>query len=551
MVLVSGGRNMTARSHQADPLSDGEFRRAVGVADDLLRRRAFNEAESACAVVTDGAPDRIEGWLLTARLHQLRGDFPGMKDAADRALVISPAHTVARFIHVEALFQCGHVAAARTELAAIEAGADDDPEVLARLVLALTHAGQYADVDRCAARALELRPGDQEMRHACATTAIALGRLGEAELMFDSLIADNPRFFDAYYNRATVRRWTMGVNHVGALRRVLAGAERDPDAATPLHYALGKELEDTGDHTGAFQHIAAGAAARRSRLSYDVAADVDTIDTIIAAFDQDYCAREVEGHEAARPIFIVGLPRSGTTLVERILAKHPDVDSVGEVQDLALAVMRAGGPAADKRALIANTAGADPAAIGREYWEAVRGYGSQGGSANEAAGLRHAIIDKTPLNFLYLGLIAKALPQARIIHLRRHPMASGYAMFKTLFRMGYPFSYDLEDIGRYYVAYRRLMDHWDAALPGRVLTIDYEDLVDDQGSVSREIVSHCGLAWDDACLAFHENTDPTATASAAQVRQPIYRHARDLWRVYADELKPLARILASAGQTTL
>jgi len=540
---------MTARPHLTDPLSDGEFRRAVGVADDLLRKRAFIEAESACAVVTDGAPDRIEGWLLTARLHQRRGDFPGMKGAADRALTIKPAHTVARFIHVEALFQCGHVAAARAELAAIETGAGDDPEVLARLVLALTHAGQYADVDRCASRALELRPDDQEMRHARATTAIALGRLGEAELMFDSLIADNPRFFDAYYNRATVRRWTAGVNHIAAVRRVLAGAERDPDAATPLHYALGKELEDTGDHAGAFRHIAAGAAARRSRLSYDVATDVNTIDAIIAAFDEGYCARNVEGHEAARPIFIVGLPRSGTTLVERILAKHPQVDSVGEVQDLALAVMRAGGPAADKRSLIANTAAADPASIGREYWEAVCGYGPNA-EPGKAPGVDHAIIDKTPLNFLYLGLIAKALPQARIVHVRRHPMASGYAMFKTLFRMGYPFSYDLDDIGRYYEAYRRLMDHWDAVLPGRVLTIDYEDLVDDQESISREIVSHCGLTWDDACLAFHENAEPTATASAAQVRQPMYRHARDLWRTYETELAPLARVLTSAGLAT-
>jgi sulfotransferase family protein len=178
-----------------------------------------------------------------------------------------------------------------------------------------------------------------------------------------------------------------------------------------------------------------------------------------------------------------------------------------------------------------------PAALGESYWTAIQGYGHS----------RPFVVDKTPLNYLYLGLIAKALPRAHVVHVRRHPMASCYAMFKTLFRMGYPFTYHLGDLGSYYLAYQRLMNYWRALLPGRFLDLDYESLVEDQEGTTRRLLAHCGLEWRDACLRFHENPAPTATASAAQVRQPIYRDSLDLWRNYRQELAPLARMLAHNG----
>jgi len=191
----------------------------------------------------------------------------------------------------------------------------------------------------------------------------------------------------------------------------------------------------------------------------------------------------------------------------------------------------------NKQDLIKRTASADLRELGEAYWDALCGYGEAGAY----------FIDKTPANYLYLGLIAKALPNARIVHVRRHPMASGYAMYKTLFRMGYPFSYDFKDIGRYYLAYNRLMTHWKNMFPGRILDVQYEALVDDQEAVSRTILTHCQLQWEEECIEFHRNAAPTATASAAQVRQPIYREARDLWRTHEAALAPLAEVLKEGG----
>jgi hypothetical protein len=233
------------------------------------------------------------------------------------------------------------------------------------------------------------------------------------------------------------------------------------------------------------------------------------------------------------------MPRSGTTLVDRILSGSDAVESRGELNDLALAVTQLT-PAADgKRKRIAMARDIVPKELGAAYAHAVRSW---------ADGPAH-LLDKTPLNFLYAGLIAKALPRARIVHVRRHPMAVGHAMFKTLFRMGYPFSYDLTDIGRYFGAYAKLMTHWRAMLGPRLIEIGYENLVDDLEGESRRLVAACGLDWNDACLAFHKNKSPSVTASAAQVRRPLYRDSLDLWRRYEAQLAPLANALHAEGVT--
>ena len=333
-----------------------------------------------------------------------------------------------------------------------------------------------------------------------------------------------------------MRRQTPEANHVTGLLEAVEQVRPGP-AEAALCYALAKELEDLGDPDHSFAWLKRGADRRRSLLSYRVEADVAAMAEIARVFDASVFEGPAAGCPEVGPVFVMGLPRSGTTLVDRIISSHSGVESLGEINDFALALMRLAGATGGKGDLIRRSADLDPAALGRAYLDSVAGYGRT----------RPMFIDKTPVNFLYVGLIARALPNARIIHLRRHPLDSGYALYKTLFRMGCPYSYDLEDLAAYMLAHGRLMDHWRAVAPGRILDVNYEALVADQETVSRRIIDHCGLDWQDACLTFHENTAPAATASAAQVRQPIHARSVGLWRRYADQLEPLAAALRAGG----
>lgn len=402
---------------------------------------------------------------------------------------------------------------------------------------AYTHCGRHADAHRCLQRAARARPDDPRILYNLAAAEIALGHFEAAEARLDHVIALDPDDFDAWYNRATLRRQTPERNHVAALLAALERAAPRGDVA--LGYALAKELEDLGEHARSFQYLDRAAQARRRQLSYRVEADLEAIDAIIAAFGPGVLAPAATAARrgASGPLFVVGLPRSGTTLVDRILASHPDVESFGELNDLPLAVMQAAGKAPDKRTLIRQAAACDKAALGRGYLARVDGYGRT----------RPRFVDKTPLNLLYLGLIALALPGARVIHLRRDPLDSCYAMLKTLFRMGYPFSYDQADLGRYYGAYRRLMDHWRTQLPRAFLDLDYEALVGHPEQETRRLLDWCELGFHPACLAFHRHAGPTATASAAQVREPMHTRSVGASRRHWEALAPLRAALAAQG----
>jgi tetratricopeptide (TPR) repeat protein len=480
---------------------------------------------------------RVDNLLQKARDSQRRLDFAAMEQHAQRALQLRPQRLDVLFLWVETLKCTGRIAEARARLSEIERLAGSDAEAWNQLLLFYTLLGRHHAANDCAKHLVALLPRSPRALFSVASAATIVGRTDEAEALLDSIISTDPKQAEAYYMRATLRRQSRKENHVEELQLRLSEMPANAPAEVPLSYALGKEYEDLGDYEESFACFARGAAARKARLSYDVATDEAASAEIINTFDEAWRDESTPGPDIDGPIFVLGLPRSGTTLVDRILNAHAEVSSLGEVSDFAYAVIRAGGPASGKSELIKQVAGADLTALGEGYWEALQGYG-------ETAPY---LIDKTPANYLYLGLIMQSLPAARIVHMRRHPMASGYAMFKALFRMGYPFSYDLEQIGRYYAAYHRLMEHWRRVWPGRILDVDYEALVDDQEAVSREIVRHCHLKWSDACLTYHENATPTATASAAQVREPIYRQARNLWRQIEPQLEPLARILRAEG----
>jgi hypothetical protein len=284
-------------------------------------------------------------------------------------------------------------------------------------------------------------------------------------------------------------------------------------------------------------------ARYRATLPYTFARDAAVFDAIEANWPKQALAPSTEAPQDA-PIFIIGMPRTGTTLVDRILSSHPDVESAGELQAMPLAVKRAAGTRSrtvlDPETIAAAVNG-DMGNIGRDFLQTARHH-------RRDPALRFT--DKFPGNFHYAGFIARALPNAKIVCLRRHPMDTVLSNFRNLFAISsryYDYSYDLLDIAAYYARFDRLMAFWREALPGRVLELRYEDLVADQEGETRRLLAHCGLEWSEDCLSFHTNNTPVSTPSAAQVRRPIYKDSVARWERHATALEPVKRFFAEAG----
>jgi tetratricopeptide (TPR) repeat protein len=507
-------------------------------ADRLIKERRTAEADELCQKLVRDYPELADGWVLLGRVYQQSADFPKMLEMAVQALTLQPNYPIAQLQQIDALIHCGRIGDALDNLQFLADKKNLSPLMLQHMGEFYTLCHSYENAEKCYRRALSAEPANTAFIYNLATAVIAIGRLDEAEDLLNTVISRNPKDFDAYYNRATLRKQTPEHNHLTEIRNMMNKGNLPAMGQVQLCFALAKELEDIGDHEKSFQSLKRGADTRRKHLSYRVEDDLDTMTRIAGTFDEEFFSRaDYIGYGSDTPLFIIGLPRSGTTLVDRIISSHSDVESLGEVNHFALSLMNCVGPVTSKQMMVEKSANLNYQQLGQLYCDSLAGHDRSS----------RRLIDKTPINFLYIGLIASALPNAKIIHLRRNPMDSCYAMYKTLFRMGYPFSYDLEDLARYYLGYHNLMAHWRRVLPNVFLDVDYEDLVRDQEQVSRQMISHCGLDWQDNCLNFHLNSSPSATASAAQVRQPIYKTSLERWRSYENELAPLKNILIEGG----
>ncbi|GGA44437.1 tetratricopeptide repeat-containing sulfotransferase family protein [Dyella nitratireducens] len=390
-------------------------------------------------------------------------------------------------------------------------------------------------------RAVALMPDHAMCRFNAAVTYTFTGDLTAAEAEFNACLERLPTHWPAYGLRSRLRRQTADNHHVDALQALLADHANDVDAQIHLHGALGKEYEDLGDYAKAFEHLSLGKAAARQRVAYQPEQDRAMVDALIKAFPT--VVTTDNGYGSDEPIFIVGMPRSGTTLVERILSSHPEVYAAGELMNFGVQLQRlapADVPARLDPTLIAQSHRYDWERLGLRYVDSTR----------PQTATKPRFIDKLPHNFLYLGLIAKALPKAKIICLRRHPLDTCLSNFRETFAENSAFhgySFDLLDIGRFYIQFDRMMTHWNTVLPGRILQVDYETLVAEQEATTRRLLEHCELPWNDACLNFQQNNAAVATASTAQVREPMHRRAVGRWEKYRPWLGPLEQLLDQAG----
>jgi tetratricopeptide (TPR) repeat protein len=383
-------------------------------------------------------------------------------------------------------------------------------------------------------------PGHAPYRFNLATALVAAGRIEQAERELEACIGLDPLYWNAHLTLSQLRRQTPASNHVARLQSLLSQHDAVTDAQTCLNMALAKEYEDLADYPAAFGHFERGKSAGKELRNYSIKSDEALFDAL-QHVRPDKAA--VQGSSNGEPIFVIGMPRTGTTLLERIISSHPDVHSAGELHNFAMALKyatRSETPSMLDPETIANTRNIDWKELGDIYVSSTR----------PGTGHKPRFIDKLPHNFLYAGLIAQALPNARIICLRRDPVDSCLSNFRQLFSQTAPFygySFDLLDIGRYYVMFDRLMTHWQNAFPGRILEMEYETLVESQESSSRQLLEFCGLPWNDACLRFEDNPAPVNTASAVQVRSPIYRTALKRWKKYEPQLGELMHVLSDAG----
>ena len=507
----------------------------------LLQVGDLKSAEALCSRLTTDFPQFYPGWHSASFIALCRGQITTASQMIQRALTHSPSDPRYLLQHARCLAAQRHLAESITSATAAEQAAANDAQLLDAIGSFYNSVGEHQKASDAYSRAIRLDSSQALFWFNRAAVRRFLGEISAAEEDYDRVIALRPDDYEAYSNRSDLRKQTRERNHIEAMEKMLAPGIAQWRGEVQLRHALAKEYEDLGQYAQSWRHLERGARLRREHLQYDVRYDVDTVDWIIKAFP-NAPAEPIKGCPSGEPIFIVGLPRSGTTLVERILGSHSNVFAAGELNHFAAvlvsaALTKTGGRPLPRPELVAATRELDFAALGAEYLERARPATSQ----------RSHFTDKMPLNYLYCGLIRRALPNARMVHVTRHPLASCYAMFKTLFKDGYPFSYDLNDIGRYYVGYRRLMDHWRQSMPGVIYDISYERLVRDPENESRRLLAACGLEWQRECLEFYRNPTATTTASASQVRRPIYDSSLAQWRHYETQLEGLRAQLLAAG----
>lgn len=387
-------------------------------------------------------------------------------------------------------------------------------------------------------KALRLKPDLLIANERMGIEMAATGEIQQAKQYYQRALAANRKNPLTFYNLALVEHFSENDPLLETMRNQLEEEEMSIEDRMHLYFAFGKIHKDWGQHDEAFRCWTEGNRLKRRTLIYTIEAERQFVSRLKSVFTEELLSKFSKAGCASRlPIFIVGMPRSGTTLVEQILAAHPDVYGAGELADLnriANSTLKnvAGGRSYPES--VAAMSREQIRQLGEEYVEALRTLNTD----------NPRITDKMPVNFFHLGTIALILPHAKIIHCRRNPIDTCVSCFSTLFvRRSCPFAYDLKELGEFYRLYRELMDHWSSLSQISCLDVQYETLVRNQESATKEILSFCDLPWDSACLDFHRSPRPVHTASNIQIRQPVYTHAIERWRRYEHHLGPLREAL--------
>ncbi len=511
-------------------LSDLEQARAMIMAGKLA------DAARLARALIERHPLDHRPWHLMSLVHAKGGRLADAIGCIDRAVAMQPGDPGLRLQHGQYLIGLGR----RREALVVAERISDEPLERADWSDALGTLWTLCDEPARALpfleRAVAQAPNDSRYLYNLAAVQRMIGEIAAAEATLNQVIAAQPANAYAYYTRADLRTQTSDDNHIAQMIGAFDAHVQHLGDRIMMCFAIAKELDDVGRYTLSFDYLRRGNDQQRRLFTYDVADDTATIDRIIALHGPAVINAAC-GHDTSECIFVMGLPRTGTTLVEQILASHSAIHGAGELHAFPLAVVDAArqlaGRAVAKLELAEWALRIDPQQLGRAYIQATR----------PQTGRTPYFVDKPPGNYLYAGLIRRALPRARLIVVARDPVDSCFAMYRTLFTSAYPFSYTLAELATYYAAWHRLIRHWRAVLGDTLLIVRYEDLVNNLEPTVRQLIAHCGLEWEDACLSFHRHSRTVATASAVQVRRPIYGSSVGKWKNYREQLAPLVAML--------
>ncbi|MEM7568199.1 MAG: sulfotransferase [Pseudomonadota bacterium] len=517
------------------------MRPAAREAYAALDKGDFERCAALAAKLGGSTPaEQSEAYYLMARALEGVGKTKEASQCAIKAVNLHPAPQSLAYLARLFVQLHDHGNAHKAAAEALK-GAGEDASVLDTIGNVFARLGKHEEAAATFERAVKIAPSNTEMRFNLATSLGFIGREVEAKTQFERTVEADPGHGRAWL---ALVRLDKQKAPIPALEKA-ASAAQTPDEQTRLGYACAKVAEDLGDHEGVIAALNAANEAFAKAHDTSIALDLENMKALKTSFaDPGYFASDAPSAQAEGPIFVIGMPRTGTTLTDRILSSHPDVTSAGELQSMPLAVKEASGT--QSRAIldpetIAALSKTSPSEIAERYLTRAR----------QLHGTHSArFVDKLPANFLYAGYIARAMPSARIVCLRRNPMDSIWSNYKHLFALGslyYRYAYDLKSCARYYVAFDGLMTFWQQALPGRIHVLEYETLVADQEGQTRALLDACGLSWNERCLNFHENTAAVATPSSTQVRQPLNASSIGRWKAYEAALQPAIRILEAVG----
>jgi len=505
-----------------------------------LRENKLAVAERQLRDFLKANPTDVTAMRMLAEVAARLNRYKDAEKLLSRALELAPSFAAARNNYASVLYRNSKPQAAVEQANILLAKDPRNPGYRAIKAAALSLVGEYEEAVKTFEALLKSHPDQPKAWMSYGHVLKTTGRQAESIAAYRRAIAQLPSLGEAYWSLANLKTFRFTPEDMAAMRKQLARSDLMDEDRFHFDFALGKALEDAGDYAQSFAHYEKANALRRKSLPYHADQTATFSERLKSVFTREFFdAHSGAGSEAPDPIFIVGLPRSGSTLIEQILSSHSQVEGTMELHDIGQ-MSRSLGPWNKKDAdvtypeVVATLPASRFKELGEEYLERTRIHRKLG---------RPFFIDKMPNNFLHAGFIHLILPKAKIIDARRHPLGCSFSCFKQHFARGQGFTYGLEDVGHYYADYVALMAHYDAVLPGRIHRVIYENMVADPEGETRRLLEYCGLPFEESCLKFYENDRAVRTASSEQVRRPIFSEGVGQWQNYEPWLGPLKTAL--------